>query len=88
MPHLVRWNEELGPFGLVVIGAHVQGGTAEEIKAKAQGLGIRFMITDGGGVEDSNAGGIPHCIVADPREQERSEGLALRQGVRTLQQAR
>jgi hypothetical protein len=65
MPHLVRWNEELGPFGLVVIGAHVQGGTPEEIKAKAQGLGMRFMVTEGGGVADSNAGGIPHCLVFD-----------------------
>jgi hypothetical protein len=74
MPHLVRWNEELGPFGLVVIGAHVQGGTPEEIKAKAQGLGIRFMITDGGGVADSNAGGIPHCIVFDHEGKSVYEG--------------
>jgi hypothetical protein len=74
MPHLVRWNEELGPFGLVVIGAHVQGGTAEEIKTRAQALGIRFMVTDGGGVGGSSGAGIPHCLVFD------HEGKAVYEG--------
>jgi hypothetical protein len=65
MPHLVRWNEELGPFGLVVIGAHVQSATPEQVKTKAQALGIRFTVTQGGNVTGANAKGIPHCMVFD-----------------------
>ena len=74
MPHLVRWNEELGPFGLVVIGAEVQGSPADEITAKSKALRIRFTVTQGGGVADAKGGGIPHTVLFDHTGKMRFEG--------------
>jgi len=65
MPHLVRWHEELGDFGLVVIGAHVQKATDEAIKRKVELLGIRFPITKGGRFEEDDERGIPRCFLFD-----------------------
>src|SRR5947208_1504290 len=65
MPHLVRWNDELGDFGLVVLGFHVQNVPEDEIKRKAEALGIRFPVTKGGRVEGAKVEGIPHCFVFD-----------------------
>lgn len=65
MPHLVKWHDEFGDSGLAVVGLHVQKGTAAEVKAKARSLGVRFPLTDGGGVQGSEATGIPHCFVFD-----------------------
>jgi hypothetical protein len=66
MPHLVRWNEELRDFGLVIISAHVQKATSEEIKAKAESLGVNFPVVGSAqvvGGNDFNA--IPHCMLFD-----------------------
>jgi hypothetical protein len=65
MPHLVRWHDEYGDFGLVVVGPHVQNASTDEIKRKAEALNIRFPVTRGGQVEGSDAKGIPHCFVFD-----------------------
>lgn len=65
MPHLVRWHEELGDFGLIVIGAHVQNVKDEEVKRKVEALGIRFPVTKGGRFEDDDERGIPRCMLFD-----------------------
>src|SRR5690348_11929795 len=46
MPGLARLYGELGPAGLVVIGAHVQRGTPEEVRATAEALGVAFAVTE------------------------------------------
>jgi hypothetical protein len=65
MPHLVKWHDELSDAGLAVVGLHVQQATADEVKAKAKALGIRFPVTAGGAVQGVSAPGIPHCVVFD-----------------------
>jgi thiol-disulfide isomerase/thioredoxin len=66
MPKLEELHRTLGPQGLVVIGAHAQGGTPEEIRAAVAKLGVTFTIVNGGrvdGAEDMD--GIPHCMLFD-----------------------
>jgi hypothetical protein len=66
MPHLVRWNEELSDFGLVIVGLHVQKATPEEIRAKARPSGVNFAVVSGGSVEGGrDYKGIPHCMLFD-----------------------
>jgi hypothetical protein len=65
MPHLVRWNAELGDFGLVIIAPHVQKATPDEVRQKAKGLGLTFTVTGSGGVRGHEFGGIPHCVLFD-----------------------
>jgi hypothetical protein len=66
MPHLVRWNRELSPFGLSVIGPHVQKATDEVVKGKAQALGLTFPIVKPGFTKNPAFSGIPHCMLFDP----------------------
>jgi hypothetical protein len=66
MPHLVKWNEELSEYGLVVMGSHVQQGSKAQIQAKAASLGITFNITTQTRVQDGNDfSGLPHCMLFD-----------------------
>lgn len=66
MPKLEEMHRTFGPQGLLVIGAHAQGGTAEEIRAAVAKLGVTFTIVDGGRVQGAeDIGGIPHCMVFD-----------------------
>lgn len=65
MPHLVRWNEDLGDAGLAVIGMHVQSATEEQVKAKTKALGMKFPVTKGGSITGMKVEGIPHCAVFD-----------------------
>ena len=66
MPLLEELHKTLGPQGLVVIGAHAQGGTAAELKAKVEELKVSFTILDGARVEGGgDFSGIPHCILFD-----------------------
>src|SRR5215472_1818888 len=66
MPHLVRWNQELSPFGLAVIGPHVQSASEEEVKKKARALGIEFTVITGGFTKQpAGLKGIPHCMLFD-----------------------
>lgn len=66
LPHLVRWNDELSEFGLVILGAHCQNATAEEVQAKAQSKGVNFAVLEGASVKDANdVSGIPHSMLFD-----------------------
>ena len=66
LPHVVQLNTELSSFGLIVVGAHSQSATTEEIKAVAHSHGVNFTIMDGTNVEGANDNkGIPHVIVFD-----------------------
>lgn len=66
MPLLEELHKTLGPQGLVVIGAHAQGGTPEELKAKVAQLDVSFTILDGASVEaGGDFSGIPHCMLFD-----------------------
>jgi hypothetical protein len=51
---------------LVVIGAHSQNATNEEIKSVARSRGVNFTVTEGTSVQGGNdSKGIPHVIVFD-----------------------
>lgn len=66
MPHLVRWNADLKDFGLIIIAPHCQGGSADQVTAKAKSMGVAFTVTDGSTrVQGANISGIPHCIIFD-----------------------
>jgi hypothetical protein len=65
MPHLVRWYEELGDFGLVIVAPHCQDVGPEKVKATAAGLGIRFPVPNNGTVPGAERGTIPHMLVFD-----------------------
>jgi hypothetical protein len=63
---VVKLNKELSHFGLVVIGAHAQKGTTEEIQATARSRGINFAVVSSASVKDGqDFNGIPHCMVFD-----------------------
>jgi hypothetical protein len=70
MPHLVRWHEELSPFGLIVLAPHVQTAEPEDIRDKTQKLGIRFTVTNRGNVVGSEVRGIPTCFLFDHNGKE------------------
>ncbi len=66
MPLLEELHTTLGPHGLVVIGAHAQGGAAEELKGKVAQLNVSFTILDRASVEGgSDFQGSPHCMLFD-----------------------
>jgi hypothetical protein len=66
VPHLVRWQDELADFGLVIVAAHRQKASPDEIKATARTHGINYTVTSGyvsGG--KGGKGGIPYGFVFD-----------------------
>jgi thiol-disulfide isomerase/thioredoxin len=66
MPHVSELYAELGDYGLVVIGAHVQGGEMDKVRAVAVGHGAKFPIQVNAhvaGSEDNRS--IPHCFLFD-----------------------
>jgi thiol-disulfide isomerase/thioredoxin len=66
MPLLEELHKSLGPQGLVVIGAHAQGGTAEQLRPQIAQLNVTFTILDGASVEGGgDFQGIPHCMLFD-----------------------
>jgi len=66
MPLLEELHKTLGPQGLVVIGAHAQGGTAEDLKPQVAKLGVSFTILDRASVDGgTDFSGIPHCMLFD-----------------------
>ncbi len=88
MPGTAALNTELGDFGLVVIGSHVQSATPEQIKSVAASRGANFPITDNTRVAGGNDfQGIPHVMVFDhtgacvfrgaPKEAEHRARLAV-----------
>jgi len=66
MPLLEELHREFGPRGLVVVGAHAQGGTAAELQPQVKELGVSFTIVERGSVEGGmDFRGIPHCMLFD-----------------------
>jgi thiol-disulfide isomerase/thioredoxin len=66
MPMLEELHQTLGPHGLVVIGAHAQGGSAAELRPQVAKLGVTFTILEDARVEGgSDFQGIPHCMLFD-----------------------
>lgn len=66
MPKLASWHSEMSPHGLVVIAAHAQKATPEEIKTTAQGRGANFTVVQNARVQGgSDFDGIPHCMLFD-----------------------
>ena len=64
MPMLEELHTTLGPHGLVVIGAHAQGGSAAELKPQVAKLGVTFTILENASVEGGmDFQGIPHCML-------------------------
>lgn len=66
MPKLEEAHKELAPQGLVVIGAHAQGGPADGVRKTAADLGVTFTIVESASVEGGqDFNGIPHCMLFD-----------------------
>ena len=66
MPMLEELHRGLGPQGLVVIGAHAQDGTPDEIRAAAVDRGATFAIVEQATVDGGmDFDGIPHCMLFD-----------------------
>jgi thiol-disulfide isomerase/thioredoxin len=66
MPRTAELYAELADFGLVIIGAHRQGGQAEVVRAVALNHKANFPIMNDctvRGSEDNN--GLPHCLLFD-----------------------
>jgi thiol-disulfide isomerase/thioredoxin len=66
MPLLESMHQELGPQGLVVVGAHAQGGGADDIRKAVTELKVTFTIVEQARVADGmDFNGIPHCLLFD-----------------------
>ena len=65
MPHLVKWNDELSPFGLMIIAPHVQKAESDAIVAKSKAMRLNFSVMEGGGIKGSDFSGIPHSFIFD-----------------------
>ena len=66
MPRLVALQSELKQHGLVIVGAHAQGGSEADVRSMAQSRGVNYTITDRGNIKDGNDfRGIPHCFLFD-----------------------
>ena len=64
MPKLEQLHKQLSPLGLVVIGAHAQGGPDPVVLKTAADLGVTFTIlSDASVAEGGDLGGIPHCML-------------------------
>jgi thiol-disulfide isomerase/thioredoxin len=66
LPKMAALNRELSPFGLLLVGAHAQNGTEEQVKATARARGVNFPVVQSASVQGGNDfNGIPHCMVFD-----------------------
>ena len=66
MPGLEELHRSLGPQGLIVVGAHAQGGTAEDLRRVVAELGVSFTMVENAIVDGGmDFNGIPHCMVFD-----------------------
>jgi len=66
MPGLEALHKQLAPQGLVVIGAHAQGGPVDEVRKTVTELGVTFPVVEHARVQDGmDFDGIPHCMVFD-----------------------
>lgn len=64
MPHLNDLDRKYGKKGLVIIGAHAQDGTDEQVIEKAKGLKVKFTITKGAH-SPVQFSGIPKSFIFD-----------------------
>jgi hypothetical protein len=66
-----KMDTELGPFGLVVIGASMQKIEDEQVEAKARSLGVRYSVTDNYGFKVATSISVPSTLVfgADGKKQ-------------------
>ncbi len=66
MPKLEELHRSFSGKGLVVVGAHAQGGPPAEIKKTVDALGVTFPIVENANVAGGmDFRGIPHCMVFD-----------------------
>jgi hypothetical protein len=66
MPKLASWHSDMSSQGLVVIGAHVQRATPDQIKSTAQSRGANFTVLENARVQGGDDfSGIPHCMLFD-----------------------
>jgi hypothetical protein len=66
MPKLARWYSELGPQGLIMIGAHAQKASDAEIRSVVQSKGAQYTIVENASVKGaSDFRSIPHCLLFD-----------------------
>jgi len=66
LPKLEELAQELGPQGLVVISAHHQPGSVDEIRRKAAELGLTFPVFDKATIKDGmDFEALPHAILFD-----------------------
>ncbi len=63
MPHLVQMDKRYGKKGLQLIGAHVQGGTNDQVQAKVDDLKMKFPVTKGVRGPSVGGNGIPKILV-------------------------
>jgi hypothetical protein len=64
VPHLVRWQDELADFGLVIVAPHRQKATDDEVRSTARARGINYTVTTGH-VSGGKGNGIPHSFIFD-----------------------
>jgi len=69
LPHVNDLARELGPFGLVTVGSHLQGKpTAAQIKTGALAFGANFPLVESTSIPGMNdVDGIPHVVLFDHR---------------------
>ena len=66
LPKLEELAQELGPQGLVVISAHHQAGSIDDIRRKAADLGITFPVFDKATIKDGmDFEALPHAVLFD-----------------------
>lgn len=66
LPHVSKLSEDYSAFGLVVVGAHAQQGTPEQIRDTAKSRGVSFAVVQNARVKDGDDfNGIPHCMLFD-----------------------
>jgi thiol-disulfide isomerase/thioredoxin len=63
IPHMTKLQDELADFGLVIVAAHRQKATPDEVRATARTHGINYTITDG--YVSNGASTIPHGYIFD-----------------------
>ena len=64
IPNLVKWQDELGSFGLVVVGFHLGETPLADVRTKAKALKINFTVTEGGFIKAGTIS-IPHVSLFD-----------------------
>ena len=64
VPSLVKWQDELGSFGLITVGYHAGDSPPDDVRARAQALKINFTVTQGGFIKAGTVT-LPHVYLFD-----------------------